>query len=234
MSEFFDFLTKPYADASWFMIMLEFTAAAFGIASVWFAKQEKIWVYPTGIVSTIIYIYICYNATLYGDTIINIYYSIMSVYGWYMWLRIKENSKLEISRTNFWEKLTTLGIFLFTAAFTYVVYIQSGDIKIHLNVPETFDLVFSNLDSIEGIRIIKSYLDIFTTGIFFAGMWLMANKKIENWMFWIFGNMVSIPLYFVKGLGFTAIQFTIFLILAIFGYIEWRKTLKNKAQEASK
>ncbi|MGH1388501.1 nicotinamide riboside transporter PnuC [Kordia sp.] len=234
MSQFFDFLTEPYANVSWFMIMLEFTAAVFGIASVWFAKQEKIWVYPTGIVSTIIYIYICYNATLYGDTIINIYYSIMSVYGWYMWLRIKENSKLEISRTNFWEKLTTLGIFLFTAAFTYVVYIQSGDIKIHLNVPETFDLVFSNLDSIEGIRIIKSYLDIFTTGIFFAGMWLMANKKIENWMFWIFGNMVSIPLYFVKGLGFTAIQFTIFLILAIFGYIEWRKTLKNKAQEASK
>lgn len=234
MSQFFDFLTEPYANVSWFMIMLEFTAAAFGIASVWFAKQEKIWVYPTGIVSTIIYIYICYNATLYGDTIINIYYSIMSVYGWYMWLRIKENSKLEISRTNFWEKLTTIGIFLFTAAFTYVVYIQSGDIKIHLNVSETIDLIFSNLNSIEGIRTIKSYLDIFTTGIFFAGMWLMANKKIENWMFWIFGNMVSIPLYFVKGLGFTAIQFTIFLILAIFGYIEWRKTLNNKAEVESK
>ncbi|MFK7747741.1 MAG: nicotinamide riboside transporter PnuC [Kordia sp.] len=234
MSEFFEFLAKPYENVSWFMIMLEFTAAAFGIASVWFAKQEKIWVYPTGIISTVIYIYICYHAVYYGDMIVNIYYSIMSIYGWYMWTRIREDAKLEISRTNFWEKLTTIAIFLFTAAFTYVVYIQSGDIKIHLNVTETFDLVFSNLGSIAEIKTITPYLDIFTTGVFFSGMWLMANKKIENWMFWIFGNIISVPLYFVKGYGFTALQFAIFLILAIFGYIAWRKTLKNKAQEASK
>ncbi|WP_298519581.1 nicotinamide riboside transporter PnuC [uncultured Kordia sp.] len=230
MSQFFDFLTEPYANVSWFMIMLEFIAACFGIASVWFAKQEKIWVYPTGIVSTIIYIYLCYNGGLYGDTAINIYYSIMSIYGWYMWTRIRDEVKLEISRTNFTEKLITVGIFLFTAAFTYVVYIQTGDIKIHLNVPETIDLVFSSFGSIEEIRTITPYLDIFTTGIFFSGMWLMANKKIENWMFWIFGNIVSVPLYFVKGYGFTAIQFAVFLILAIFGYIAWRKILKNKAE----
>jgi nicotinamide mononucleotide transporter len=216
------------------MIMLEFIAAAFGIASVWFAKQEKIWVYPTGIISTIIYIYICYNGGLYGDTIINVYYSIMSIYGWYLWTRIHEDVKLEISRTNFVEKLITIGIFLFTAAFTYVVYIQVGRIDVHLNVSETINLVFSNLGSIAEIEKITPYLDIFTTGIFFAGMWLMANKKIENWMFWIFGNIISVPLYFVKGYGFTAIQFAIFLILAVFGYIEWRKILNNKAEVESK
>ncbi len=234
MSQFFDFLLEPYQGAYWFDVLLEILAAGFGIASVWFAKQEKIWVYPTGIVSTLIYIYICYKFILYGDMIINVYYSIMSVYGWYMWTRVREDVKLEISRTNFLQKLTTLGIFLFTAAFTYVVYIQVERIDVHLNVSETIDLVFSSFGSIEEINKITPYLDIFTTGIFFSGMWLMANKKIENWMFWIFGNIISVPLYFVKGLGFTAIQFTIFLILAIFGYIAWRKILKTKVEVVSK
>ncbi|WP_298417054.1 nicotinamide riboside transporter PnuC [uncultured Kordia sp.] len=234
MSQLFDFLLEPYREATWFAIFLEFSAAVFGIASVWFAKKEKIWVYPTGIISTLIYIYICYEFVLYGDMIINVYYSIMSVYGWYMWTRIREDVKLEVSRTNFWEKIKTMLIFMFTAVFTYVIYVQYDVIDKHLDVQETIDLVFSSFGSLAEIKKITPYLDTFTTGIFFAGMWLMANKKIENWMFWIFGNIISVPLYFVKGLGFTAIQFTIFLILAIFGYIAWRKTLKNKAKEASK
>jgi nicotinamide mononucleotide transporter len=234
MSQLFDFFLEPYKNAIWLDIFLEFTAAAFGIASVWFAKKEKIWVYPTGIVSTIIYIYLCYKFILYGDMIINVYYSIMSVYGWYLWTRVRESTKLQISRTNFWDKLKTVAIFVFTAVFTYVVYVQFDVIDTHLGVQETIDFVFSNLGSLEEIKNITPYLDTFTTGIFFAGMWLMAKKKIENWLFWIFGNIISVPLYFVKGLGFTAIQFTIFLILAIFGYIAWKKTLKNKAIEASK
>lgn len=234
MSQLFDFFLEPYKNTIWLDIFLEFTAAAFGIVSVWFAKKEKIWVFPTGIISTIIYIYLCYKFILYGDMMINIYYSIMSVYGWYLWTHISNDAKLEISRTNFWDKLKTIAIFLFTAAFTYVVYVQYEMVDIHLDVNETIDLVLSNLGSIAEIKTITPYLDIFTTGIFFAGMWLMAKKKIENWLFWIFGNIVSVPLYFVKGLGFTAIQFTIFLILAIFGYIAWRKTLKNKAVTALK
>lgn len=234
MSQFIDFLLEQYKDATGLDILLEFLAAAFGIASVWFAKKEKIWVYPTGIISTIIYIYICYKFILYGDMIINIYYSIMSIYGWYLWTRVNDDVKLQISRTNFLDKIKTIAIFMFTAAFTYVVYVQFEMVDIHLDVSETIDLVLSNLGSIAEIKTITPYLDIFTTGIFFAGMWLMAKKKIENWLFWIFGNIISVPLYFVKGLGFTAIQFTIFLILAIFGYIAWRKTLKNNAKPALK
>jgi len=234
MNQLFDFFLEPYKNAIWLDILLEFSAAIFGIASVWFAKKEKIWVYPTGIVSTLIYIYLCYKFVLYGDMMINIYYSLMSVYGWYLWTHTTNNTKLEISRTNFWDKLKTIFIFLFTAAFTYVVYIQFEVIDIHLNAEETINLVLSNLGSIEEIKTITPYLDMFTTGVFFSGMWLMAKKKIENWIFWIFGNIISVPLYFVKGLGFTAIQFTIFLILAIFGYIAWRKKLKNNKKIASK
>ncbi|MEM6720811.1 MAG: nicotinamide riboside transporter PnuC [Bacteroidota bacterium] len=234
MSQFFDFLIEPYQGAYWLNVVLEILAASFGIASVWFAKQEKIWVYPTGIISTIIYIYLCEEFELYGDMIINVYYSIMSIYGWYMWTRIREDVKLEISRTNFLQKLITLGIFLFTAAFTYVVYIQVEKIDVHMNVSETIDFFFSHFGSIEEIKEITPYLDIFTTGVFFSGMWLMALKKIENWTFWIFGNLISVPLYLVKGLGFTAIQFTIFLILAIFGYIAWRKVLNSNKEVESK
>jgi nicotinamide mononucleotide transporter len=232
MSQLFDFFLEPYKNAIWLDIILEFSAAAFGIASVWFAKKEKIWVFPTGIISTIIYIYLCYKFILYGDMIINMYYSIMSIYGWYLWTRVSNDAKLKISTTSFLDKLKAIAIFLFTAAFTYVVYVQYDIIDIHLDVEETIDFVFSNFGSIAEIKTITPYLDTITTGIFFAGMWLMAKKKIENWLFWIFGNIISVPLYFVKGLGFTAIQFTIFLILAIFGYIAWKKTLKNEVKTA--
>ena len=86
------------------------------------------------------------------------------------------------------------------------------------------------MGNLENFRKITPFLDTFTTGIFFAAMWLMANKKIENWTLWIAGNIVSIPLYFVKGLGFTGIQYTIFLILAIQGYIAWKKSLDKNEQ----
>jgi len=232
MSQIFDFFLAPYQEASWFDISLELFAALFGIASVWFAKKEKIWVYPTGIISTILYIYICYKFILYGDMIINIYYSLMSVYGWYMWTRVTNDNVLEISRTNRIDKLKAVGIFFSTAIFVVFVYMKYDVINTKLGPSETFDYIAGNLGSLEVLKNITPYMDVITTGVFFAGMWLMANKKIENWILWIVGNIISVPLYFVKGLGFTAIQFTIFLILAIFGYIAWKKSLDNKHQIA--
>lgn len=205
MTEIIDFFLEPYRSASALNIFLEITAVLMGIASVWYAKKEHILVYPTGIISTAIYVYICYQFTLYGDLIINIYYTLMSIYGWYMWTRIVNSNHLEITRTNKCDKLKALGIFLFTAAFVVVVY-----------------LYFNRFDRI------TDYFDTFTTGIFFAAMWLMANKKIEHWSLWIAGNIISVPLYFIKGLGFSGIQFTIFLILAYLGYTSWKKTLDKK------
>lgn len=205
MNETIDFFLEPYRSATTLNITLEIIAVLTGIASVWSAKKESIWVYPTGIVSTAIYVYICYQFTLYGDLIINIYYTLMSIYGWYMWTRIIGNNHLEITRTDKSDKLKALGIFLFTAAFVVAVY-----------------LYFNRFDRI------TDYFDTFTTGIFFAAMWLMANKKIEHWSLWIAGNIISVPLYFIKGLGFSGIQFTIFLVLAYLGYKSWKKTLDKK------
>lgn len=207
MSEIFDFFIDPYRTASTLNILLEICAVVFGIASVIYAKKESILVYPTGIISTIIYVYICYQFTLYGDLIINIYYTLMSVFGWYMWTRLVGDNHIEITRTTKKDKIKAVGIFASTALFVIFVY-----------------LYFDRFDRI------TDYFDTFTTGIFFAAMWLMANKKLAHWSLWIAGNIISVPLYFIKGLGFSGIQFTIFLILAYQGYTAWKKSLDSKKQ----
>ncbi len=205
MNQVFDFFLEPYRTATALNITLEVIAALTGIASVWYAKKEHILVFPTGIISTAIYVYICFYFTLYGDLIINIYYTLMSIYGWYMWTRIVNNHHLEITKANKSDKLKAFGIFLSTSIFVIIVYVY-----------------FDRFDRL------TDYLDTFTTGIFFAAMWLMANKKIEQWFLWIAGNIIAIPLYFIKGLGFSGIQFIIFLILAYYGYKSWKKTLDKK------
>ena len=207
MNPIFDFFLEPYQTATAFNIGLEICAVVFGIASVIYAKKESIFVYPTGIISTIIYVYICYQFTLYGDLIINIYYTLMSIFGWYMWSRLFENKHLDITRTTKKDKLKAFGIFASTSFFVVLVY-----------------LYFNRFDRI------TDYFDTFTTGIFFAAMWLMANKKLAHWSLWIVGNIISVPLYFIKGLGFSGIQFTVFLILAYQGYFAWKKSLYSKKQ----
>lgn len=231
MNDVLNFFTEPYQSASTLNILLEFIAAIFGVLSVFYAKKENILVFPTGIISTVIYVYLLSKWNLYGDLIINIYYTLMSVYGWYMWSRIVDDKQhhLPVSTTNSIDKLKTFGIFLFTSIFVIAVYRHFNVMPNNLNFTESIDYALTNLTAgnLEDFRKITPFLDTFTTGIFFAGMWLMANKKIENWLFWIAGDVVAIPLYFVKGYGFTGIQYAIFLILAFQGYNAWKKNLNK-------
>ncbi len=234
MNEVIDFFLEPYRNSTLTDILVEATAAIFGILSVWYAKKEKILVYPTGIISTFLYIFICYRFVLYGDMIVNIYYTFMSIYGWYMWSKIIDDDKghIPISRTSKLDKLKAFGIFAFTSIFVIIVYRYYNVMPNHLNFTESINYASEKLFSgnLTNFREGTPYLDTFTTGIFFAAMWLMANKKIEHWTLWIAGNIISIPLYFVKGLGFTGIQYSIFLILAILGYTTWKKNLDKKKQ----
>lgn len=236
MNELLDFFIEPYKTASTLNIILEFIAASFGVISVIFAKRESILVYPTGIISTGIYVYLLSQWNLYGDLIINIYYTLMSVFGWYMWSRVidEKNNHIAISRTNSLDKLKATGIFFFTSVFVIVVYRYYNVMPNDLNFSESIDFAISNLTSgnLENFRKATPFIDTFTTGIFFSAMWLMALKKIENWTLWIIGNIASIPLYFVKGYGFTGIQYFIFLILAILAYKQWRRNLNNNLQTA--
>ena len=200
MDTIIDFFLQPYAGATWDSILLEVTAVVFGLLSVIFAKKGNILVYPTGIVSTMIYVYICYNVGYYGDLIINIYYTIMSVYGWYLWSHVTEGNTLKITWSTKKDWAITLFITVFTMIFTVGVYLYFDKFENWLN-----------------------YVDVLTTGLAFGSMWLMAKKKVENWLGWIVTDVISVPLYFAKGLGFTGIQFTIFLILAWQGYLIWEK-----------
>jgi nicotinamide mononucleotide transporter len=236
MNDLIQFFLEPYQTADTLNIVLEFLAAVFGIVSVYYARKENILVFPTGIISTGIYVYMLSQWALYGDLIINVYYTIMSIYGWYQWSKfVGDNQEhIAISRTNFSDKIKAVGIFVFTSAFVIVVYryynIMPNDLDLQQSIEYAWKLICSG--NISDFRKVTPFLDTFTTGIFFAAMWLMANKKIENWTLWIIGNVVSIPLYFVKGYGFTGIQYAVFLFLAVSGYLEWNKLIeKNKKLE---
>lgn len=202
----FEFLFSQYKNYPTYEIVLETTAIIFGLLSVWYAKKDNIWVFPTGIINTVIYTYLLWKWSLLGDMMINFYYAVMSIYGWYHWTRKKGNVvEFPISRMNAYEKKVSIVLFIGTVVFVIAVY--------------TFFDKFTHW---------TSYVDTFVTGIFFVGMWLMARRKIENWILWIVGDIISIPMYFVKGYSFTSIQYLIFTIIAIFGYLEWKRTLQQK------
>lgn len=206
MNEIYDFFFGQYANYSSIHVTLEIVAVIFGFISVWCSKKNKVLVFPTGMISTAIFVYLLYNWSLLGDMIINAYYFIVSLYGWYLWTKRVDGEIVNpISRTSVKEKKICTAIFIFGLLFIYVVY-------------KSFNMWTSWV----------AYIDTFTTAVFFVGMWLMAKRKIENWVFWIIGNIISIPLYFYKGFTFTSIQYVVFTFLAISGYKEWKRHLDKK------
>ncbi|WP_353078111.1 nicotinamide riboside transporter PnuC [Flavobacterium sp.] len=198
----FETIINQYQSTPNWQIGIEIVIFIFGVLSVYFAKKENVLVYPTGIVCTILSVYIMFNAKYYADMSINIYYSIMSVYGWFQWEKITNGEVLSISRTNMKEKIIGVILFLITALICIYIY-KFFDYKLQIN----------------------NYLDIFTTSLFFTAMWYMAKKKIENWTLWIVGNTFAVYIFFDRQLYIIAIQYIIFTILAISAYIEWKKYL---------
>ena len=189
-----------------FDLGLEFFAAVLGVISVWFAKKNKILVYPTGIISTLIYVWILFKNQLLGDLIINTYFFLMSIYGWFFWSRKDEgNFQNNISRLNLNESI--FGIIIFIFSFISVKFIY--------NISNWQESYVSSIDTL-------------TTAIFCSAMWFMARRKIEHWILWIIGDIVSVPLYIYKSLYFTSIQYLIFTIIALLGFFTWLKELNKK------
>jgi nicotinamide mononucleotide transporter len=207
-----DFFLNAYNEASTARIILELIAFLFGIWSVWLAKKVNIWVYPTGIIATLITTYLLYVAGYLGDMILNGYFSIMSIYGWYQWSHKKTSTEVKsISRTNRKEKIIGIVLFFITFFVVFAIYKTCG---YQIN-PE-------------------NYIDMLTSGIFFTGMWYMALKKIENWTLWIVGDIIVVPLYAYRGLGMLALQYLIFTILALSAYLEWKRILNSNIQSSQK
>lgn len=202
----FEFLFDQYKGYPTYEIVLELTAVFFGLLSVWFAKKDNIWVFPTGIINTAIYVYLLWKWSLLGDMMINFYFLVMSIYGWYHWTRRKDGViEFPVARMDGYEKKMSAVIFVLTLLFVVAVY--------------TFFDKFTHW---------TSYVDTIVTGFLFVGMWLMARRKIENWIFLIIGDIISIPMYFAKGYTFTSVLFLFLTIVAIFGYLEWKRILLEK------
>ena len=203
MNEIIDFLFSQYSSYSETFIFLEIFAVGMNIFSVIYAKQNNILVYPTGLIGTGIFVYILFNFSLLGDMIINGYFFTMSIYGWYYWTRKKDNIFINnISRLQKKEYKQLIILAFASLIFIYFVYVQ-----------------------FEKWGTWTAYVDNITTAIFFVAMWLMARRKIESWIFWIIGDLITVPLYFYKGLTISSLQYVIFTVLAILGYISWKKIL---------
>ena len=203
-----DFFLNSYKDKAVLDIFIEIIVFFFGIMSVIYAKKENILVFPVGLIATVLTVYLLYKVGYFADMTVNIYYSIMSVYGWINWSKKKGDvPEYQISRATKKQKWLGLLMFTITICVMYGIY-------------KLFDQPILQ----------ENYIDIFTTGIFFTGMWFMALKKIENWTLWIIGNLISIPLYGYRGLGILSLQFIIFTILAIMAYREWNAIIQQQTQ----
>ena len=208
MDQIFNFLFSQYSEYTLTHTLLELFAVTMNIFSVIYAKRNSILVYPTGLIGTGIFVYILYNFSLLGDMIINFYFVLMSIYGWYYWSQKKDGEVLHnVSWTSTKEYYFILMLGLTSLLSIYFIY----------NFYDQWDSW-------------TAYVDTITTAIFFIAMYLMARRKVESWIFWIIGDLITIPLYFYKGLTISSIQYLIFLILAILGYISWKKILNNSTQ----
>ncbi|GAA4741273.1 nicotinamide riboside transporter PnuC [Flavisolibacter ginsenosidimutans] len=187
--------------------LLEFIAVVSGIVSVWFSRKENIWVYPTGLINTVIYIYLSLQAHLVGEASVNFYYTVMSIYGWWLWARKDVSHKplvhITFSNKTEWLQEIIFFVFFYVTLFFILTYLRR---------------------SFPGVI---PWADAFASATAYTGMWLMARKKVESWWWWILTNAASIPLYYVKGLAFTSVYYIVLLVMAVFGLIEWKRRAKE-------
>lgn len=188
---------------------IEYFAVFAGIASVWFSRIENIWVYPVGIINTVIYIWISLKGQLIGEAAVNLYYTIMSIYGWILWTK-RDAAQHHVINITYSNKQWWTYQLLFFAAFYIAIF---------------FSLTYLKKSFAPGAI---PWADAFASATAFTGMWLMAKKKVESWWWWIATNIASVPLYFVKHYVFTSVYYVVLFVMAVFGLIEWMKRARQQ------
>lgn len=200
----------------------EYIAVFTGIASVWFSRLENIWVYPVGLVSTIIYVYISMKGSLMGEASVNFYYTVMSIYGWILWAKKdrQQHHILHITTATKKEWIQHLLFFMlfYLLLFFALTYLKKGIFFLTIDKKR---FLLSTPGAIP-------WADAFASATAYTGMWLMAKKKVESWYWWIATNIASIPLYFVKHYVFTSVLYAVLLVMAFFGLFEWIKRAKQQ------
>lgn len=189
---------------------LEFIAVLSGIVSVWYSRKEDILVYPTGLINTVAYVWLSFHSSLFGEASVNLYYTVLSIYGWILWAKKDDQRRaiLRVTKSSGKELVQQFAFFgtTYLLMFFALTYLKKGFAP--MAIP---------------------WADAFASGTAYTGMWLMTKKKVESWHWWIATNVASIPLYFVKHYVFTSVYYMILLILAIAGLLEWNKKIKSVA-----
>jgi nicotinamide mononucleotide transporter len=231
MAEILNWLFGQYADYSTIFIVLELIAVVFGVASVLLASKTNILVFPIGLVSTAIFVYLLWKWQLFGDMFINAYYTVMSLYGWINWSKNKKAQAVEqqpnhvrIEHLHAGDIPILSALAIGTMAFVALIYY----FRPVINNGFSFDGAVLGLHLFTWV----DYTDMLTTALFLMAMWLMARRKIEHWILWIIADAISVPLYFYKGFTFTALQYVIFTLIAIWAYYEWQRRYRVQPRAA--
>jgi nicotinamide mononucleotide transporter len=201
ISQWFQLLYQQLAETD----ALQWVAISLGIAEVLFAKVNKIWLYPTGIAATALSIFILFEAGLYAECLLNGYYIVMSVYGWWYWIKKQHEPPVKVTRCNRQEWVTVSAIVVGGFALLTILLKYYTD----SSVP---------------------YWDAWVSATAWAGMWLLAKRKIENWILLNISNAFAIPLLFHKDLPLYALLTLFLFIVAVQGYFKWNKILKQEKQ----
>ncbi|WP_186474450.1 nicotinamide riboside transporter PnuC [Psychrobacter sp. KCTC 72983] len=232
MAELLTWLFGQYADYSTTFIVLELIAVVFGVASVLLASRTNILVFPIGLISTAIFVYLLWKWQLFGDMFINAYYTVMSLYGWINWSKNKKNQPIETHESNnvriehlhAGDVPILSALAIATMSFVALIYY----FRPVINNGFSFD------GAVLGVHLFTwvDYTDMLTTALFLMAMWLMARRKIEHWILWIIADAISVPLYFYKGFTFTALQYVVFTLIAIWAYYEWQRRYRVQPRAA--
>lgn len=231
MVELFSWLFGQYADYPTLFIGLELIGVIFGVASVLLARKLNVLVFPIGIISTAIFVYLLWQWQLFGDMFINAYFTVMGLYGWFNWTKNKDINKdnanpddinIEHIQSSDIPMMTALA----TATISFVALIYYFRPVINNN--------FSFEGALLGLHLFTwvDYTDMLTTALFLIAMWLMARRKIEHWLVWIVADIISVPLYFYKGYTFTALQYVVLTLIAIWAYYEWQQRYRIQSNAA--
>jgi nicotinamide mononucleotide transporter len=186
---------------------VQWLAVALGVAEVLLARSNNIWLYPTGIAATLLSILLLMEVQLYAESALNVYYVVMSIYGWVHWIKKRDAPPVKITYSNKNEWLISLAISLGGWAVLYVLLKNFTP----SNVP---------------------VWDAFVSSTAWAGMWLLARRKMENWVFLNISNLFAIPLLFYKKLPMFAALTVFLFVVAIFGYFEWKRQAESPKLKA--
>jgi nicotinamide mononucleotide transporter len=183
------------------ILAIELFAAVITMVSIWLATKENIWYYPTGVVALLLYTWTFYAAKLYAETFLQLVCLVLMLYGWYEWLYGgARHTELPVTRTPRWAWLAGLSAGAVGSVITIWMQLNYTDNP-------------------------APYVDSSLMAWSLVAQWMTARKWLENWLFWLVINTVSVPLYISRELWVTAVLYVGLWVLAIVGYVQWRRTL---------